>query len=114
MILEKLIADMVYEANCASSSVDRVTGSGMRLIKCGSVVVPFDNTISKDTGLYKLFWLGIKVGYMMLGSKGIFPPTDATNCFVATQLSQFYKHLQSRIFASKSASCRCLAGQASR
>ena len=105
---------MVYEANCASSSVDLVTGSGMRLIKCGSVVVPFDNTISKDTGLYKLFWLGIKVGYMMLGSKGILPPTDATNCFVATQLSQFYKHLQSRIFASKSAFCRCLAGQASR
>ena len=31
------------------------TGSGMGLIKCGSVVVPFDNTISKDTGLYKLY-----------------------------------------------------------
>lgn len=29
-------------------------GSGMGLIKCGSVVVPFDNTICKDTGLYKL------------------------------------------------------------
>ena len=27
----------------------------MGLIKCGSVVVPFDNTISKDTGLYKLY-----------------------------------------------------------
>lgn len=31
------------------------TGSGMGLIKCGSVEVPFDNTISKDTGLYKLY-----------------------------------------------------------
>lgn len=31
------------------------TGSGMGLIKCGSVVVSFDNTISKDTGLYKLY-----------------------------------------------------------
>lgn len=29
--------------------------SGTGLIKCGSVVVPFDNTISKDTDLYKLF-----------------------------------------------------------
>lgn len=27
----------------------------MGLIKCGSVVVPFDNTISKDTALYKLY-----------------------------------------------------------
>lgn len=31
------------------------TGSGMGLIKCCSVVVPFDNTISKDAGLYKLY-----------------------------------------------------------
>ena len=28
---------------------------GTGLIKCGSVVVPFDNTISKDTALYKLY-----------------------------------------------------------
>ncbi len=40
--------------------------------------------------------------------------TDATDCYIATQFSQSYKHLHSRIFASKSASCRCLAGQASR
>lgn len=31
------------------------TASGMGLIKCGSVVIPFDNQISKDTGLYKLY-----------------------------------------------------------
>lgn len=29
--------------------------SGMGLIKCGDVVIPFDNTISKDTGLYRLY-----------------------------------------------------------
>ena len=29
--------------------------SGMGLIKCGSVVIPFDNQISKDTDLYKLY-----------------------------------------------------------
>ena len=29
--------------------------SGTGLIKCGSVVVPFDNTIAKDTDLYKLY-----------------------------------------------------------
>ncbi|MFA9375637.1 MAG: VirB4-like conjugal transfer ATPase, CD1110 family [Lachnotalea sp.] len=31
------------------------TSAGMGLIKCGSVVIPFDNTISKDTELYKLY-----------------------------------------------------------
>ena len=31
------------------------TSSGMGLIKCGSVVIPFDNQISKDTNLYKLY-----------------------------------------------------------
>ena len=27
----------------------------MGLIKCGNVVIPFDNQISKDTDLYKLY-----------------------------------------------------------
>ena len=31
------------------------TSSGMGIIKCGSIVIPFDNTISKDTELYKLY-----------------------------------------------------------
>lgn len=31
------------------------TASGMGLIKCGNVVVPFDNRIGKDTGLYRLY-----------------------------------------------------------
>ena len=31
------------------------TSSGMGLIKCGSVVIPFDNQISKDTDLYRLY-----------------------------------------------------------
>ncbi len=31
------------------------SSSGMGLIKCGSVVVPFDNTINKQTDLYKLY-----------------------------------------------------------
>ena len=31
------------------------TSSGMGLIKCGSVVIPFDDQISKDTDLYKLY-----------------------------------------------------------
>ena len=29
--------------------------AGMGLIKCGSVVIPFDNQISKDTDLYRLY-----------------------------------------------------------
>ncbi len=28
--------------------------SGMGLLKCGNVVIPFNNQIGKDTGLYKL------------------------------------------------------------
>ena len=29
--------------------------SGMGLLKCGNVVIPFDNQIRKDTSLYKLY-----------------------------------------------------------
>ena len=31
------------------------TSSGMGLLKCGSVVIPFDNQISRETDLYKLY-----------------------------------------------------------
>ena len=31
------------------------TSSGKGLLKCGSVVLPFDNQVSKDTDLYKLY-----------------------------------------------------------
>ena len=27
----------------------------MGLIKCGNVIIPFDNTIGKDTELYRLY-----------------------------------------------------------
>lgn len=33
----------------------RVQSQCMGLIICGSVVIPFDNTISKDTEIYKLY-----------------------------------------------------------
>ena len=36
-------------------SKDKFVRSGMGLIKCGSVVIPFDNQISKDTDLYRLY-----------------------------------------------------------
>ena len=31
------------------------TSSGMVLMKCGNVVIPFDNTIEKGTDLYNLY-----------------------------------------------------------
>lgn len=31
------------------------TQSGMGLMKCGNVVIPFDNTIEKGTDLYNLY-----------------------------------------------------------
>lgn len=50
-------AKMAYVIGVSEAQLRFVTnaGSGMGLIKCGSVVVPFDNTICKDTGLYKLY-----------------------------------------------------------
>lgn len=32
-----------------------INSSGIGIINCGSIVVKFDNTISKDTDLYKLY-----------------------------------------------------------
>ena len=61
-------AALLKQANTESSKIAEVIGvseaqlrfvtntsSGMGLIKCGSVVIPFDNQISKDTDLYKLY-----------------------------------------------------------
>ena len=31
------------------------TSSGMGLMKCGNVIIPFDNTIEKGTDLYNLY-----------------------------------------------------------
>lgn len=63
-----LIVALLKQANTDSSKMAEVIGvseaqlrfvtntaSGMGLIKCGSVVIPFDNQISKDTDLYKLY-----------------------------------------------------------
>lgn len=59
---------LIKQANTDSSKMAEVIGvseaqlrfvtntaSSMGLIKCGSVVIPFDNQISKDTDLYKLY-----------------------------------------------------------
>ena len=52
---------LLKQANTDSSKMAEVIGvvtntsSGMGIIKCGSVVIPFDNQISKDTDLYRLY-----------------------------------------------------------
>ena len=48
--------------------------SGTGLLKCGSVVIPFDNQISKDSDLYKLYNTNIheKIAMGMVGEDGIF------------------------------------------
>lgn len=59
---------LLKQANTDSSKMAEVIGvsdaqlrfvtnsqSGMGLIKCGNVVISFDNQISKDTSLYKLY-----------------------------------------------------------
>ena len=45
------------------------TSSGMGLIKCGSVVIPFDNQISKDTDLYRLYNTNIHERIEMMKKK---------------------------------------------
>lgn len=45
------------------------TASGMGLIKCGSLVIPFDNQISKDTDLYKLYNINIHEKIEMMKAK---------------------------------------------
>ena len=45
------------------------TAPGMGLIKCGSVVNPFDNQISKDTDLYRLYNTNIHVKIEMKRKK---------------------------------------------
>ena len=46
--------------------------SGMGLIKCGNIIIPFDNTIGKDTELYRLYNTNIhekkSKNYMNLGT----------------------------------------------
>ena len=59
---------LLKQANTDSSKMAEVIGvsdaqlrfvtnsqSGMGQLKCGNVVIPFDNQIRKDTSLYKLY-----------------------------------------------------------
>lgn len=68
MLANSEFVALLKQANTDSSKMAEVIGvseaqlrfvtnspSGMGLIKCGSAVIPFDNQISKDTGLYELY-----------------------------------------------------------
>lgn len=68
MLANSEFVALLKQANTDSSKMAEVIGvsdaqlkfvtnsqSGMGLLKCGSTVIPFDNQISKDTGLYKLY-----------------------------------------------------------
>ena len=48
------------------------TSSGMGLMKCGNVVIPFDNTIEKGTDLYNLYNTNIheKIQMQKMAEKG--------------------------------------------
>ncbi len=67
-IQNRIIVALLKQANTDSSRMAEVIGvleallrfvtntsSGMGLMKCGNVVIPFDNTIEKGTGLYNLY-----------------------------------------------------------
>ena len=68
MLANSEFVALLKQANTDSSKMAEVNGvsdaqlrfvansqSGMGLLKCGNVVIPFDNQISKDTSLYKLY-----------------------------------------------------------
>ena len=68
MLANSEFVALLKQANTDSSKMAEVIGvseaqlrfvnnspSGMGLIKCGSSVIPFDNQIRKDTGLYRLY-----------------------------------------------------------
>ncbi len=68
MLANSEFVALLKQANTDSSKMAEVIGvseaqlrfvansaSGMGLLKCGSVIIPFDNTISKQTELYQLY-----------------------------------------------------------
>lgn len=68
MLANSEFVALLKQANTDSSKMAEVIGvsdaqlkfvtnsqSGMGLLKFGSIIIPFDNQISKDTGLYKLY-----------------------------------------------------------
>ena len=68
MLANSEFVAILKQANTDSSKLAEVIGisdvqlrfvmnsmSGMGLLKWGNVVIPFDNTISKDTDLYQLY-----------------------------------------------------------
>ena len=68
MLLNSEFVALLKQANTDSSRMAEVIGvseaqlrfvtntsSGMGLMKCGNVAIPFDNTIEKGTDLYNLY-----------------------------------------------------------
>lgn len=68
MLANSEFVALLKQANTDSSKMAEVIGvseaqlrfvmnsmAGMGLLKCGSVIIPFDNTISKQTDLYRLY-----------------------------------------------------------
>lgn len=68
MLANSEFVALLKQANTDSAKMAEVIGvsdaqlrfvtnsqSGMGLLKCGNVVIPFDNQIGKDTSLYKLY-----------------------------------------------------------
>ena len=68
MLANSEFVTLLKQANTDSSKMAEVIGvseaqlrfvsnakSGMGLLKCGNVVIPFDNTIEKGTELYNLY-----------------------------------------------------------
>lgn len=68
MLANSEFVALLKQANTDSSKMAEVIGvseaqlrfvtntqSGMGLMKCGNVVIPFDNTIEKGTDLYNLY-----------------------------------------------------------
>ncbi len=82
MLANSEFVALLKQANTDSSKMAEVIGvseaqlrfvtntqSGMGLMKCGNVVIPFDNTIEKGTNLYNLYNTNIHERIAMEKSK---------------------------------------------
>jgi type IV secretory pathway VirB4 component len=78
--------------------------SGTGLIKCGSVVIPFDNTIGKDTELYKLYNTNMHEKAEELKNKAGEQEAEAASSIISKELAVVRTQKTSApdsIFASK-------------
>lgn len=102
MLANSEFVALLKQANTDSSKMAEVIGvsdaqlrfvtngqSGMGLLKCGNVVIPFDNQISKDTSLYKLYNTNLHEIIQEQKAKANITPTIGELIQIASEKAQY-------------------------